>query len=388
MAGLDEVDGWPVFDLILLGIGPDGHLLSVFPGFDRRSIRPTSPWRSPHRPTSRPNIERVTLNPAVIGVARDVLVVVHGPDKAAASPDLRTGQRDPQNAGPGSSRGAPGRPGSSTRRPRRRSPADRGRPAVAPDLVVAADGTLDRRLRERRWAAAHPRPRDDRRPHDVPGGRTAPGFGVPPPCHRSTRPWAPPVTRPAYAIEREFEDVAAVADGRRRRGRAGRCRRPLVWRTVCARSGAADRRRSVGSCRYEGAPTPGGASYHPAGIEARLRERLAAGDRDGALATFMTEVVGMARRTWPPIRANPIWPVRAAAAGTILRELEAETDPAASLERLGGGPPAGPPDPGWREPARLPRGDRGARRAPGATAGSSSSTAPAMPPITRTPTPS
>ena len=35
-------------------------------------------------------------------------------------------------------------------------------------------------------------------------------------------------------------------------------------------------------------------------------------------------------------RANPVWPVRAAAAGTILRELVAETDPAASLETLGG----------------------------------------------------
>jgi pimeloyl-ACP methyl ester carboxylesterase len=34
-------------------------------------------------------------------------------------------------------------------------------------------------------------------------------------------------------------------------------------------------------------------------------------------------------------RADPIWPVRAAAAGTILRELEAEADPAASLDRLG-----------------------------------------------------
>jgi pimeloyl-ACP methyl ester carboxylesterase len=33
-------------------------------------------------------------------------------------------------------------------------------------------------------------------------------------------------------------------------------------------------------------------------------------------------------------QADPIWSVRAAAAGTILRELEAEADPAASLDRL------------------------------------------------------
>ena len=46
---------------------------------------------------------------------------------------------------------------------------------------------------------------------------------------------------------------------------------------------------------YEGAPAPAGSSYHPAGIERRLRERLAAGDRDGALALFLTEVVGHVR---------------------------------------------------------------------------------------------
>ncbi len=85
---------------------------------------------------------------------------------------------------------------------------------------------------------------------------------------------------------------------------------------------------------YEGAPTPAGASYHPAGIEARLRERLAAGDRDGALAAFMTEVVGMSAPDLAAYRMEPVWPARAAAAGTILRELEAETDPAASLDRL------------------------------------------------------
>ena len=86
---------------------------------------------------------------------------------------------------------------------------------------------------------------------------------------------------------------------------------------------------------YEGAPTPPGSSYHPPGIEARLRERLAAGDNDGALAAFLTEVVGMSAADLAAYQADPIWPVRAAAAGTILRELEAEADPAASLDRLG-----------------------------------------------------
>jgi pimeloyl-ACP methyl ester carboxylesterase len=86
---------------------------------------------------------------------------------------------------------------------------------------------------------------------------------------------------------------------------------------------------------YEGAPTPPGSSYHPTGIEARLRERLAAGDRGGALARFLTEVVGMRAEDLAAYQADPVWPLRAAAAGTILRELEAEADPAASLDRLG-----------------------------------------------------
>lgn len=138
-----------------------------------------------------------------------------------------------------------------------------------------------------------------------------------------------------YSIEREFEDVAAVAEAL-----AAGHGRPvdIVGHSFGGRAalGAAlttDTIRRVVS--YEGAPTPPGASYHPAGIESRLRERLAAGDGDGALATFMTEVVGMSAADLADYRANPVWPARAAAAGTILRELEAETDPGASLDRLG-----------------------------------------------------
>src|SRR4029077_16442711 len=86
---------------------------------------------------------------------------------------------------------------------------------------------------------------------------------------------------------------------------------------------------------YDGAPAPPGASYHPAGIEDGLRERLDAGEREGALGLFMAEVVGLSPEALAAYRANPVWPVRAAAAGTILRELDAELEPAASLAPLG-----------------------------------------------------
>ncbi|MBA3236045.1 MAG: alpha/beta hydrolase, partial [Chloroflexi bacterium] len=86
---------------------------------------------------------------------------------------------------------------------------------------------------------------------------------------------------------------------------------------------------------YEGAPTPPGASYRPPGVEVRIRERLATGDRDGAFEAFMREIVGMSDTELAAYRADPVWPARAAAAGTILRELEAETSLAASVEALG-----------------------------------------------------
>lgn len=138
-----------------------------------------------------------------------------------------------------------------------------------------------------------------------------------------------------YSIEREFEDVAAVADALAN-DQGGPI--DVVGHSYGGRAalGAALLTEAIGRvvC-YEGAPTPPGASYHPAGIEDRLRERLAGGDRGGALAMFMAEIVGMPEADLAAYRANPVWPIRAAAAGTILRELEAEVDPAASLEVLG-----------------------------------------------------
>ena len=49
----------------------------------------------------------------------------------------------------------------------------------------------------------------------------------------------------------------------------------------------------------------------------------------------MTEAIGMPAADLAAFRADPIWPLRAAAAPTILRELDAaEHDPAAGLDAL------------------------------------------------------
>lgn len=93
-AGLPENDGWPVFDLILLGVGGDGHMLSVFPGsaaFDSRAWAVAVP-----APTHiEPHVGRVTLNPAVVTVARRVIVVAYGSAKADIVATVLGGTVDP-----------------------------------------------------------------------------------------------------------------------------------------------------------------------------------------------------------------------------------------------------------------------------------------------------
>jgi 6-phosphogluconolactonase len=76
-----DASGWPLFDLLFLGIGPDGHLLSVFPGSAALTAAEVA-LAIPAPTHVEPHVERVTLNPAIVGAARRVLVVVLGTAKA------------------------------------------------------------------------------------------------------------------------------------------------------------------------------------------------------------------------------------------------------------------------------------------------------------------
>ena len=92
-SGVAVEGGWPVFDVVLLGIGPDGHLLSVFP---RSAAFESTDWAlAVPAPTHiEPHVERVTLNPRILDAARLVLAVVIGEGKAEMLGTLFGAERD------------------------------------------------------------------------------------------------------------------------------------------------------------------------------------------------------------------------------------------------------------------------------------------------------
>jgi pimeloyl-ACP methyl ester carboxylesterase len=140
---------------------------------------------------------------------------------------------------------------------------------------------------------------------------------------------------PGYSIEHEFDDLAAVADmvARDSGMPVDVVGHSLGGRIALGASLRSDAIRRI--VAYESAPSPPGEPATDPGLLGRLRGDLAAGDLEGLLARFMTEAVGMPPNDLAAFRADPVWPLRVAAAPTIPRELDAaEHAPGASLRAL------------------------------------------------------
>ena len=81
--GADKLDpARPLFDVVLLGMGPDGHTASLFPG--KPALDELSRWVTEVPvPGLNPQVPRVTLTFPALASARSVAFVAAGADKKA-----------------------------------------------------------------------------------------------------------------------------------------------------------------------------------------------------------------------------------------------------------------------------------------------------------------
>jgi 6-phosphogluconolactonase len=83
------IAGWPRFDLVLLGIGDDGHTASLFPGSpaldetERNVIPATGP---------KPPPQRITMTFPLINAARHVAFLIEGTAKLPLVEEIVAGQ--------------------------------------------------------------------------------------------------------------------------------------------------------------------------------------------------------------------------------------------------------------------------------------------------------
>ena len=85
---------WPRLDLVLLGMGEDGHTASLFPGSETKASSPTLAVRGDYQ--GRP-AWRVTLTPRVLNAASTVAFLAAGAAKAQTLAKVLHGRRQPKD---------------------------------------------------------------------------------------------------------------------------------------------------------------------------------------------------------------------------------------------------------------------------------------------------
>ena len=90
--------GPDALDLILLGVGPDGHICSLFPGHDELGERERRVV-GVETPGMAPLVSRITLTLPVVNASTQIVLLVAGEDKAEAVRRVFRGPADPSAPG-------------------------------------------------------------------------------------------------------------------------------------------------------------------------------------------------------------------------------------------------------------------------------------------------
>lgn len=86
-------DGNKTFDLVLLGMGDDAHVLSLFPGYEL--VNEKKKWVSSFYSEAL-KMYRITLTPPVVNASRRIAFLISGSDKADALNKVLSENHDPQ----------------------------------------------------------------------------------------------------------------------------------------------------------------------------------------------------------------------------------------------------------------------------------------------------